>query len=176
MKALVFEASRWINRWGTVEPILALGGNFSTAGGTESRLRGAFTGARRDLAGSIRSIGTALVTWIRVDSPLRHYYGGYILFNLVDIILTGLILAAGGKEVNPLASYLLNHHGPVIFVLVKLLLVAITIASCELLRRLSRSACFTVIRLGVFVYFGLMIWEARLVYHVAPHLMKLHFG
>ena len=111
--------------------------------------------------------------WAAIPLSARHAYISYLLFNIVDLLMTGLILRAGGEEANPLGAYLLIHHGAGAFICAKLLLVVVAIACCEMLRSLHALASTVVIRTGVLVYFGLLLWECRLLIHCAPRLLNL---
>jgi hypothetical protein len=93
--------------------------------------------------------------------PISDMYGGYLLLNLFDLGLTALILTLGGKETNPFAAYLLYNHGTEALILGKLFIVAFTILIFEWIRALSPLAAHRTIRLGLFVYYALVLWECE---------------
>src|SRR5689334_11969825 len=98
---------------------------------------------------------------VNLPRPISDMYGGYLLLNLFDLGLTTLILTLGGKEKNPFAAYLLYNHGPEALILGKLFIVAFTIAIFEWIRALNPVAAHRTIRIGLFVYYALVLWECE---------------
>lgn len=64
----------------------------------------------------------------------------YLLFvfaSAMDVILTWLILEAGGRELNPLAEVVINYHGLNGMVAYKFALVVLVVILCESIGRLK---------------------------------------
>jgi hypothetical protein len=58
-------------------------------------------------------------------------YGAIIIASSLDVLLTGILLALGGEEANPLADAILRAHGFSGMVVFKYLVVGWVILSCE---------------------------------------------
>jgi hypothetical protein len=65
--------------------------------------------------------------------PLRFptLYAAIIVAGSLDVLLTGILLALGGREANPLADAVLRMHGFPGMVVYKYLTVGLVILACE---------------------------------------------
>lgn len=95
----------------------------------------------------------ALVTRTPAARNLRFpsLYGAIILAGSLDIWLTGLLLALGAAEANPLANAVLHAHGFTGMVVFKYLAVGAVILACEFVasrnRRVAQGLAATLVAL-----------------------------
>lgn len=64
-----------------------------------------------------------------------RYYAWFITASALDIVMTALVLSAGGREANPFASYVISRfgmHGAMAF---KFMTAAFVIVCCEIIGR-----------------------------------------
>ena len=83
--------------------------------------------------------------------PLRFpsLYAAIVVAGSLDVWLTGILLALGGKEANPLADAVLQTHGFAGMVVFKYLVVGLVILGCEFVadhdRRKARKLAITLV-------------------------------
>jgi hypothetical protein len=77
-----------------------------------------------------------------LPSPVlyENHYTWFVLVSSLDVMLTWVVLHAGGREANALAAAVLNHYGLGGMVTFKFALVALVILLCEVIGRRNRSA------------------------------------
>lgn len=81
----------------------------------------------------------------------------------LDILFTGIILAKGGQEVNPLANTILTNYGFAGMVAFKYIVVFCILMSCEFVTRYSvRKGRRLVIAL-IAIHFAPVLWSTSLL-------------
>lgn len=104
------------------------------------------------------------------DSLEMHFQNAYVWFVLVsslDIMLTWKILERGGREVNPLAAFVIDAWGMYGATAFKFALMMWVIIACELLARLRRSAGKFLAYAAVIISAAPVVWSlALLVAHL----------
>ena len=87
--------------------------------------------------------------------PVRHpnLYLWLIFVSALDVILTRVVLFFGGKEINPVADYVLRHWGRLGMSLFKFLIIGFVIIVCEYIAtrsaRVSRRLAITSILISL---------------------------
>ena len=81
----------------------------------------------------------------------------------LDILFTGIILAKGGQEVNPLANAILTNHGFAGMVVFKYIVVFIILLSCEFVTRHNTRKGHRLIIALIAIHFAPVLWSTGLL-------------
>ncbi|MEM9882013.1 MAG: DUF5658 family protein [Planctomycetota bacterium] len=94
-------------------------------------------------------------------------YTAIIAAGTLDVLLTGILLALGGREINPLAAAILEHYGFAGMVVFKYLIVGLVILMCDFVadRDWRKARVLAIALIGikaspVIWSSGLLIWVA----------------
>ncbi|MEM1108863.1 MAG: DUF5658 family protein [Planctomycetota bacterium] len=90
-------------------------------------------------------------------------YAGIIVAGTLDIILTAIILALGGKEANPLANAVLQTHGFEGMILFKYLVVGLVILACEFIADRNRRKALSLAVILVVIHSFPVVWSTSLL-------------
>ena len=76
------------------------------------------------------------------SSPVlyENHYTWFVLVSALDLMLTWVVLQAGGREANALAATILTNYGLEGMVIFKFALVVLVIVLCEIVGRRNRDA------------------------------------
>lgn len=102
----------------------------------------------------------------RFAQPALLFPMEYLLFVLasaMDIVLTWSILEAGGRELNPIAEVVINHHGLTGMVAYKFALVVLVVILCESIGRLKVSKGRGLAWFCVLLTSTVVVWSLTLI-------------
>ena len=90
-------------------------------------------------------------------------YGAIVAAGSLDIWLTGILLALGGREANPLAAAVLDTYGFTGMVVFKYLVVATLILACEFVASRDRRKARGLALVLVALHAAPLPWSAGLI-------------
>ncbi len=99
----------------------------------------------------------------RRSSALKDEHSAFFFFNVLDALLTIVVLLFGGGEANPFARWIIEHYGIYAFLIIKFILVGFASLTCEVLHYLHTTAARLVLWLGILLYFSVVLWECLLI-------------
>ncbi|BDI32728.1 hypothetical protein CCAX7_47790 [Capsulimonas corticalis] len=101
--------------------------------------------------------------FFKKDVLLAQEYLGFLLLNMFDLFLTGLIFRLHGDEANGIAVFIMEHYGLAGFAIYKFLLVLVVVLACEGISLSSIRKSRIIITAGCLVYLMVVFWECFLV-------------
>ncbi|MEO7714872.1 MAG: DUF5658 family protein [Capsulimonas sp.] len=101
--------------------------------------------------------------FFKKDVLLAQEYLGFLLLNMFDLFLTGLIFRLHGDEANGIAVFIMEHYGLAGFAIYKFLLVLVVVLACEGISLSSIRKSRIIITAGCLVYLLVVFWECFLI-------------
>ena len=103
------------------------------------------------------------VLTLTLQFPLE--YGLFIAVNLLDLLLTMLLINYGGGEANPLAFGAIQWMGKPGLIIFKVLLMLVVIGLCEVIAKRKRLAARLIIWLGILMLAGICTLTSFYLYN-----------
>ncbi|MEM6552372.1 MAG: DUF5658 family protein [Planctomycetota bacterium] len=103
-------------------------------------------------------------SWLRSPLVLSETpYIWVIVGATLDVLLTGIILAMGGREINPVANAVLKAHGFTGMVVFKYIAVFVVLVGCEFVTRHNARSGRRLCALLVAIHFAPVVWSTGLL-------------
>lgn len=90
-------------------------------------------------------------------------YVGLLIFSALDVILTWIILGLAGREVNPIAEWVIDEWGLNGMIIYKFALITVFILMCEAVGSLRDTTGRTLARVSVLIASVPVIWSLILL-------------
>lgn len=92
-----------------------------------------------------------------------NFYLWLIFVSALDVILTRVVLFFGGKEVNPIADWILSEFGRMGLSIFKFIIVGVVIICCEIIGRRSWKVARNLAVVSILISLVPVIWSSFII-------------